>query len=213
MTNDLQIFNNPEFGQIRTVSIDGDPWFVGKDVAVALGYEKPRNAITAHVDEDDALKWGVTDSLGRSQDTTIINESGLYALIFGSRLESAKRFKHWVTSEVLPALRKTGHYEMPGNPEKTYPPKASSLSEVGNFMRMVWEVMEKQGCTVTEVAIVMKETCTQFGIMLPEMFVKAQMSYSNFASAYHQETGKKASYRDYEAYKSALTRKARRRKL
>ena len=110
MTNDLQIFNNPEFGQIRTVSIDGDPWFVGKDVAVALGYEKPRNAITAHVDEDDALKWGVTDSLGRSQDTTIINESGLYALIFGSRLESAKRFKHWVTSEVLPAIRKHGMY-------------------------------------------------------------------------------------------------------
>ena len=81
----------------------GNPWSAGKDVAVALGYEKARNAIAAHVDEDDALKWGVTDSLGRRQETMIINESGLYALIFGSRLESAKRFKHWVTSEVVKA--------------------------------------------------------------------------------------------------------------
>lgn len=108
--NNLQIFDNAEFGSIRTVTINGEPWFVGKDVAAALGYEKARNAIAAHVDEDDALKWGITDSLGRTQDTTIINESGMYALIFGSKLESAKKFKRWVTSEVLPAIRKTGTY-------------------------------------------------------------------------------------------------------
>lgn len=110
--NNLQIFNSEEFGEVRTVTINNEPYFVGKDIAEALGYEKARNAIATHVDQDDALKWGVTDSLGRTQDTTVINESGLYALIFGSKLESAKRFKHWVTSEVLPALRKTGHYDM-----------------------------------------------------------------------------------------------------
>lgn len=90
----MNIFRNSEFGEIRTTIIDGEPWFVGKDVAQSLGYEKARNAIAAHVDKDDALKWGVTDSLGRKQETTIINESGLYSLILSSKLESAKRFKH-----------------------------------------------------------------------------------------------------------------------
>ena len=111
--NELQIFNDEEFGQIRTVTINEEPWFVGKDVAIILGYAKPLNAIATHVDEDDSLKQGLTDSLGRIQETILINESGLYALIFGSKLESAKRFKHWVTSEVLPSIRKTGHYGKP----------------------------------------------------------------------------------------------------
>lgn len=110
--NGLQVFDNEEFGQVRTVVIKGEPWFVGKDIAGALGYEKERNAISNHVDEDDALKYGITDSVGRIQQTTVINESGLYSLIFGSKLETAKKFKRWVTSEVLPTLRKTGSYEV-----------------------------------------------------------------------------------------------------
>lgn len=106
----MQIFNSEEFGDIRTVTIDNEPWFVGKDVAEALGYSNSRKALADHVHEDDK---GVTkcDTLGGKQDLTIINESGLYALIFGSKLESAKRFKHWVTSEVLPSIRKTGSYQ------------------------------------------------------------------------------------------------------
>ncbi len=111
--NELQIFNSEEFGDIRTVTINNEPWFVGKDVAEALGYSKPLNALSAHVEKDDSLKRGLTDSLGREQEAIFINESGLYALIFGSKLESAKRFKHWVTSEVLPAIRKTGAYQKP----------------------------------------------------------------------------------------------------
>ena len=109
--NELQIFNNEEFGKIRTVTIDNEPWFVGKDVATALGYSNSRKALADHVQEDDK---GVTkcDTLGGKQDLTTINESGLYALIFGSKLESAKRFKHWVTSEVLPSIRKTGGYDV-----------------------------------------------------------------------------------------------------
>lgn len=107
--SELQIFNSEEFGDIRTVTIDNEPWFVGKDVAEALGYANTRDALNKHVAEEDK---GVAkcDTLGGKQDLTIINESGLYALIFGSKLESAKRFKKWVTSEVLPAIRKHGIY-------------------------------------------------------------------------------------------------------
>ena len=110
--NELQIFKSEEFGTIRTVTIDNEPWFVGKDVAVALGYgerKSPINAIANHVDVEDK---GVTKMMtpGGEQTVTIINESGLYSLVLGSKLESARRFKRWVTSEVLPAIRKTGGY-------------------------------------------------------------------------------------------------------
>lgn len=109
--NELQIFNNEEFGEIRTVTIDNEPWFVGKDVAEALGYTNPQKAVRDHVQEDDRGMNKIDTPSGR-QTLAIINESGLYALIFGSKLESAKRFKHWVTSEVLPSIRKTGGYDM-----------------------------------------------------------------------------------------------------
>jgi prophage antirepressor-like protein len=111
--NALKIYENAEFGQIRTVEINGEPWFAGKDVAEALGYVKPLNAIAAHVDEDDSLKQGLIDSMGRTQETIIINESGLYSLILGSSLDSAKKFKRWITSEVIPSIRKTGSYNLP----------------------------------------------------------------------------------------------------
>ena len=112
-TPEVKVFKNPvhpEFGELRTIEIDGEPWFVGKDVAAALGYTKERNALDKHVDKDDALKRGVTDSMGRTQQMTIINESGLYSLILSSKLPSAKEFKHWVTAEVLPSIRKNGAY-------------------------------------------------------------------------------------------------------
>lgn len=110
--NKLAVFSNPDFGEVRTMEINGEPWFVGQDVASALGYAAPRNALSAHVDEDDALKQCVTDSLGRAQETIIINESGLYSLIMSSKMEKAKEFKRWVTSEVLPSIRKTGAYDI-----------------------------------------------------------------------------------------------------
>lgn len=110
--NELQIFNSEEFGDIRTVTINNEPWFVGKDVAEALGYAEPRSAVSKKIDEADRGVAEMETPSGK-QNMTIINESGLYALIFGSKLESAKRFKHWVTSEVLPAIRKTGAYQKP----------------------------------------------------------------------------------------------------
>lgn len=114
--NAVQVFNSPEFGDIRILMIEEEPWFVGKDVAAALGYKTPRDALSKHIDEEDK---GVAkcDTLGGVQDMVIINESGLYSLILSSKLPAAKRFKRWVTSEVLPTLRKTGRYELSIKPE------------------------------------------------------------------------------------------------
>lgn len=110
--NDIQIFNNSEFGQIRSVDVDGDVWFVGKDVAEALGYANSRKAVRDHVDEEDLREERIVTPSG-NQGMTIINESGLYSLVMSSKLPGAKRFKKWVTSEVLPTIRKTGAYAAP----------------------------------------------------------------------------------------------------
>lgn len=111
--NELQTFKNQEFGSVRTLVINNEPWFIGKDVADVLGYKNQRDAISKHVDSEDKNTVAIHDGITRGNpNQTIINESGLYALIFGSKLESAQKFKRWVTSEVLPALRKTGQYQV-----------------------------------------------------------------------------------------------------
>lgn len=109
MDKEIQIFKSEEFGQVRTLSINNEPYFIGKDVAEILGYSNSRKALIDHVDDEDK---GVTkcDTLGGKQDLTIINESGLYSLILSSKLPNAKKFKRWVTSEVLPSIRKSGGY-------------------------------------------------------------------------------------------------------
>ena len=111
--NNLQIFNNPEFGEIRTIQRDGEAWFVGKDVATALGYKDTTNALKSKVDNEDKGGWQITTPSG-IQEMTIINESGLYCLIFSSKLEKAREFKRWVPSVVLPSIRKQGAYIAPG---------------------------------------------------------------------------------------------------
>ncbi len=110
--NELKIFENEQFGTIRTVEIDSTPYFVGKDVAEVLGYAKARNALAAHVDDEDKKDAPIQGDLGGTQNMTIINESGLYSLILSSKLPKAKEFKHWVTSEVLPSIRRHGMYAM-----------------------------------------------------------------------------------------------------
>ena len=110
MNNNLQVFNNEQFGQVRVVMIENENWLVGKDVAKALGYSRTDHAINRHCDIDDVSKQYITDNLGRSQETLVINESGFYSLVMGSKLPNAKAFKRWVTSEVLPQIRKTGGY-------------------------------------------------------------------------------------------------------
>ena len=108
----LQIFNNAEFGSIRTLDINGEPWFVGKDVAGALGYSNTRDALAKHVDEEDKNSVAIHDGIPGNPNQTVINESGVYSLVFSSKLPTAKKFKRWVTSEVLPAIRKHGVFVM-----------------------------------------------------------------------------------------------------
>ena len=118
-TNELKVFQNEEFGEVRTMVINGDPYFVGKDVAEVLGYTDPQKAIKMHVDDEDKLTRQIVVS-GQNRNMYIINESGLYSLILSSKLPKAKEFKHWVTSDILPAIRKTGLYatdELLNNPD------------------------------------------------------------------------------------------------
>lgn len=155
--NDLQVFRSEEFGEVRIVMIDGEPWLVGRDVAVALGYSNSRDAIATHVEEEDK---GVAkcDTLGGKQDVVVINESGLYALVFGSKLESAKRFKRWVTKEVLPEIRKTGSYQKPMTPEQMmriqlgmidgHEERISKLEQTMNIDYGQQRVIEKEVATV-----------------------------------------------------------------
>jgi prophage antirepressor-like protein len=157
--NELQIFNSSEFGEIRTITIDNEPWFVGKDVAEALEYNEPHKAISRHVDEDDRMKHPVNDSTGRNQEVWIINESGVYALTFGSKLESAKRFKHWVTSEVLPSIRKTGRYGVPKTPSEQiqliaqgYVELEHTVNGIKDDVADLKDNMPLYGCEIDEVS-------------------------------------------------------------
>lgn len=147
--SNLTVFNNEEFGEIRTVQINEDVWFVGKDIAQALGYENPQKAIRDHVDEEDK-KMGernvtpsITDSMGREQYPMFINESGVYALVFGSKLESAKKFKHWITSEVLPQIRKTGSYGVAKTPTEMLVLMAQELDKQSKAVLEVKEDVKR----------------------------------------------------------------------
>ena len=117
--NEMMIFSNPEFGNVRTVMIDDNPWFVGIDVAKALGYAKPNEAIRTNTNKQDTGIAGVSDANNHTQQMIVINESGLYDMIFDSRLPKAKEFRHWVTSDVIPSIRKTGKYEV-GQKQDSY---------------------------------------------------------------------------------------------
>lgn len=139
MTSELKVFENPAFGQVRTVEIDGEPYFVGKDVATILGYSNPRDAISKHVDDEDK---GVAkcDTLGGRQEILFINESGLYSLILSSKLPGAKEFKRWVTSEVVPSIRKTGGYTL--KPMTDYQKEQTRLKEENAHIRKA-QILER----------------------------------------------------------------------
>lgn len=198
MANELQVFTRPDFGTIRTVVKDGDPWFVGTDVAKALGYESPRSAVSKKVDEEDR---GVSEmeTPSGTQQMTIINESGLYSLILSSKLETAKAFKRWVTSEVLPALRKTGSYSVDR-------PKTPSLKEVIHTIESTRTIMKAQGSSPQKIAATVKDIYEQFGIHLPDFFVEPEkttmddvMDMVDFI--YQDRPGKKKpTYEDFVAY-------------
>ena len=139
---DIQVFNNPEFGQVRTVVIDDAPWFVGKDVAEALAYKETAKAIREHVDDDDK-GVSVLDTPGGKQKMVVINESGLYGLVLSSKLPTAKKFKHWVTSEVLPTIRKTGGYSVKqAERDKTKEMRAEAMlrNSISKQAKMMMEI-------------------------------------------------------------------------
>lgn len=146
------VFNHPEFGELRTVEIDGVVWFVGKDVAEALGYSKSRNAIAAHVDEEDKTHAPIQGGCSTGvQDTIVINESGLYSLILSSKLPSAKEFKHWVTAEVLPSIRKTGGYVNPSQSDlflDTYLPFADQNTRL--LFKTTLDTIQQQNNTIQQ---------------------------------------------------------------
>lgn len=175
--NELQIFENSEFGEVRTIVIDSEPWFVGKDVAEILGYDTPSRAISQLVDREDRKSLRRKDCVDldikvlwqNNEDYTnkgLINESGLYSLILRSQLPSAKRFKRWVTHEVLPAIRKTGAYAMNH--------KQPTLTEIINIIRTTRETMEEQGATPHDKAVAVKGICDQYGVKLPDCFVQPE---------------------------------------
>ena len=149
--NALRTFNHEMFGQVRTMTNDrGETFFVGKDVAEALGYSQADKAILRHVDEDDRMKHMVTDSMGRKQQTFIINESGLYSLVLSSKLEQAKAFKRWVTSEVLPLIRQTGTYSLHRKQIESLHHQIEALEPKAEYCD---EVLDSVSClTTTQIA-------------------------------------------------------------
>lgn len=158
--NDLQIFSNPEFGSIRTIDQNGEPWFVGKDVATALGYADAFGALKKHVDDVDKQNCQ-NASFESPRGMTIINESGLYSLIFSSKLEGAVRFKRWVTSEVLPQIRKTGAYMAPADPN--LPPELAMVEGLLNSMKQMYSTQQRHDKAIeqlTESMDTMKEVMT-----------------------------------------------------
>jgi prophage antirepressor-like protein len=200
--NEMMIFRNVEFGTIRTMSNEqGEPMFCAKDVALALGYKRPEDAMTQHVEIEDSVKHRVLDRNGKKRITTFINESGLYSLILSSKLESAKRFKRWVTGEVLPAIRKQGGYIVTKEGESEKEVMARALEIVKNTLQQrneeiaklkpkadyVDEVLDSITCvTTTQLAKELGMTAQELNRRLCEMRIQywqsgPYMLYADFA--------------------------------
>ena len=176
METNIQIFTNEVFGEIRTITNEsGETFFVGKDVAKALGYSNTRDALNRHVDAEDKDDVAIRDSIGRSQNVVLINESGLYALILSSKLEQAKAFKRWVTSEVLPQIRRTGGY-IPTRDASGRELSGEEIVEqadaiVGRTLRLLNEPAEDT-LTATQVAKTFNMTVNDFNAVLHNMGIQ-----------------------------------------
>lgn len=173
METQIKVFENPEFGSVRTLMINGEPWAYGKDIAVALGYKNPQDAIRSHIDDEDRT---VSESLTvNGTAPVLINESGLYSLILSSKLPKAKAFKRWITSEVLPALRKTGRYSIEDEsdpPSQIYDTKRTSVGEVASLLLQLRQIQKAQGASSRKIAKTALCICQQFGIGLPADFIE-----------------------------------------
>lgn len=210
----VQVFTNEVFGKVRVIIINDEPWFVGKDVAKALGYTRPTKAVQDHVDIDDRDAVPIQDSIGRKQKTPIINESGLYSLILSSKLPSAKKFKHWVTSKILPSVRKHGTYitdavldEILGSPEFAYQLMAELQEEkriTDVLTKGIMELEPKasycesvlQCQKAVPISIIAKDygmTAVQFNILLNELKIQYKVGgtwilHQNYANKGYTKT-------------------------
>lgn len=163
MSKEIQIFANDQFGEVRTLTKDGEPWFVGKDVAEILGYGNTKDALLNHVDEEDRAILQKSENATfeiPNRGMTIINESGLYSLILSSKLPTARAFKRWVTSEVLPAIRKHGEYTAPKVSQKR-------LGEVNSAARIIRQTLKEAGMAPQFVAVAMKSLYAPVGVEIP----------------------------------------------
>ena len=163
MSKEIQIFANDQFGEVRTLTKDGEPWFVGKDVAEILGYGNTKDALLNHVDEEDRAILQKSENATfeiPNRGMTIINESGLYSLILSSKLPTARTFKRWVTSEVLPAIRKHGEYTAPKVSQKR-------LGEVNRAARIIRQTLKEAGMAPQFVAVAMKSLYAPVGVEIP----------------------------------------------
>lgn len=203
--NNLKIFNNTEFGQVRMIEENGQIWFCGADVASALGFKDTVNALKQHCREDGVVKRHLIDSMGRQQEAKFINEPNLYRLIIHSKLPSAERFEKWVFEEVLPAIRKTGKYEMvPTNPL----PKAQSVSEAVNLGKFVRDLLKDQGASPYQMADILLDTMKQFGVSLSDKLLlpvkldkvrEDELDMVEFKFAFPEST-----WQDYMTYRTLL---------
>lgn len=169
--NEIKIFENPDFGEIRTIIIDGEPWFVAKDISDKLGYTRT-SSMTKQIDEEDRMIFDCTSQAhpnfsAKVRQIGIINESGLYAAIFSSTLENAKKFKRWVTSEVLPSIRKTGSYTTPQLQSVSEIP----IGELASYLKIMDRVANRQNLASYKIAENFKKVSEQFGVQLSDDFV------------------------------------------
>lgn len=179
--NEISIFENEEFGQVRVMGTPENPWFVAKDVALALGYKKPENAVKTHVDEEDKTTTLIQgNGSNYKSKVVIINESGVYALIMGSKLERAKKFKRWVTSEVLPAIRKQGYYGISHELTDVVKQLADQYSTICNAI----ELMAKTQQQTNEVMSVVADTVQ----LMAHHITKPQPTTTNLQPNQNQTT-------------------------
>ena len=202
-----QIFKNEEFGQIRTCMVDGETYFVGKDVASALGYVNPNKAMIDHVDDEDKLTSRIVMA-GQNRQVIIINESGLYALILSSKLESARRFKRWVTSEVLPAIRQNGRYELEQQVVKVEEQKRelesrnAYLEDISAYQKPLTDyarhiLSSKQTVTVTQIAQDYGFTAVRFNELLMHLRIQHKVGGQWILYAPHVHRGYVQSFSSY----------------
>lgn len=205
--NEMTIFQNPQFGSVRTNVIDGEVWFVAADVCKALDIQNHKDAVS-RLDSDEK-GVGITDTLGGKQNTIVINESGLYSLILTSRKPEAKSFKRWITHDVIPAIRQEGFYAAPN----AKPPKLQNIKGLIEMIRETRSLMEMQGAPSHDIAVTAKSICDQYGVMLPECFIQPEklnmqdvMDMIDFVFEHPREKGKKPpSYDDWLASRATIT--------